>query len=443
MKKFFGDELLLSTPAALELYGEVRELPIIDYHCHLNEKEIQSKHRFSDLGELWLGGDHYKWRAMRLCGVDEKYITGDADYYEKFKKFAEIFPKLCGGPLYYFTQLELKLLFDIELPLCSENADLIWERANRVLSELDSNDILKKFRVEYVATTDDPASPLSAHGKYGETTVSPTFRPDRMLPPDDIALAELEAAAGMTVDSVKTLKEALASRLDFFISKGCRIADHGMDFPPVADCGEGRAEALFAKRRELNAAERRELFSHILYFLCGLYKKNDMVVQIHFATFRCVNSAMLPFTGKDSGFDIMRGSIDPDELVTFLDTLAARNALPKTVLYSLDPSVMPAVATMSGAFPNVRIGAAWWFNDTLFGIRRQLEVISEYAALGTNLGMLTDSRSFASYARFDFFRRILSDFVGGYVERGEYDMSAAKQLMRDVCYNNVKEFIGI
>ncbi|MBE6599659.1 MAG: glucuronate isomerase [Ruminococcaceae bacterium] len=443
MKNFFGDDLLLSTPSALALYGTVKDLPIIDYHCHLNENEIKAKHRFSNLGELWLGGDHYKWRAMRLCGVDEKYITGDADYYEKYKKFAEIFPKLCGGPLYYFTQLELKILFGIELPLCSENADEIWERANRVLSELDSNDILKKFRVEYVATTDDPASPLSAHGKYGDTLVCPTFRPDRMLPPDDAALSELEAASGMTVDSLAALKSALTNRLDFFISRSCKIADHGMDFPPLADCGECRAEALFKKRNELSPNERRELFSHLLYFLCELYKKNGMTVQIHFATFRCVNSAMLPVTGKDSGFDIIRGSIDPDELVTFLDTLSSRGALPKTVLYSLDPSVMPAVATMSGAFPNVRIGAAWWFNDTLMGIRRQLEVISEYAVLGTNLGMLTDSRSFASYARFDFFRRILADFVGGYVERGEYDMASAERLMLDICYNNVKEFIGI
>ena len=443
MKKFFGDELLLSTPSAVELYKKVKDLPIIDYHCHLNEKEIESRHRFSDLGELWLGGDHYKWRAMRLCGVDEKYITGDSSFYEKYKKFAEIFPKLCGGPLYYFTQLELKIIFGIELPLCAENADEIWEKANAVLAGLDSNDILKMFRVEYVATTDDPASPLSSHGKYGDTLVCPTFRPDRMLPPDDAALSELEAASGMTVDSLASLKAALSKRLDFFISKGCKIADHGMDFPPLSDCGECRAEALFKKRNELSDSEKRELFSHLIYFLCGLYKKNGMTVQIHFATFRCVNSAMLPVTGKDSGFDIMRGSINPDELVTFLDTLASRDALPKTVLYSLDPSVMPAVATMSGAFPNVRIGAAWWFNDTLLGIKRQLEVISEYAVLGTNLGMLTDSRSFASYARFDFFRRILADFVGGYVERGEYDMQSAERLMCDICYNNVKEFIGI
>ena len=443
MKDFFGDGVLLSSSAAEELYASVKDLPIIDYHCHLNEKEIRDRHRFADIGELWLSGDHYKWRAMRLCGVDEKYITGDASYYEKFKKYAEIFPKLCGGPLYYFSQLELKLLFGIEKPLSADTADEIWERANAVLSRIDSNDILKQFRVEYVATTDDPASPLDAHGKYGDTSVCPTFRPDRMLPPDDAALAELEAAAGMKIESLADLKAALKSRLDFFVSKGCRIADHGMDLPPVRDCGTPRAEGLFANRSSLDAAEKRTLFSHLLYYLCSLYAERGMVMQLHFATFRCVNSAALPITGRDSGFDIMRGSVNPDELVVFFDTLNSRGHLPKTVLYSLDPSVMPAVATMSGAFPNVRIGAAWWFNDTLLGIRRQLEVIAEYAALGTNLGMLTDSRSFASYARFDFFRRILADFVGGYVERGEYDMSAARELMYGVCYGNVKEFIKI
>ena len=443
MKEFFGEDVLLSTAAAKELYAAVKDLPIIDYHCHLNEKEIRDCHRFSDLGELWLSGDHYKWRAMRLCDVDEKYITGDASYYEKYKKFAEIFPKLCGGPLYYFTQLELKIIFGISLPLCAENADEIWEKANSVLASLDSNEILKNFRVEYVATTDDPASDLSAHGKYGSTLVCPTFRPDRMLPPDDTALSELEAATGMSIGSLADLKAALAKRLDFFISKGCKIADHGMDFLPLPDCGEGRAEALFKNRAALDAEGKRELFSHVLYFLCSLYKKNGMTVQLHFATFRCVNSAAFPVTGRDSGFDIMRGEINPDELVIFLDTLNSRGDLPKTVLYSLNPSVMPAVATLSGAFPNVRIGAAWWFSDTLLGIKKQLEVVAEYAALGTNLGMLTDSRSFASYARFDFFRRILADFVGGYVERGEYDMGAARKLMYDVCYGNVKEFIGI
>ncbi len=443
MKEFFGDGLLLSTPAAEELYAGVKDLPIIDYHCHLNEKELRDNHRFADLGELWLAGDHYKWRAMRLCGVDEKYITGDADYHEKYLKFAEIFPLLCGGPLYYWTQLELKLLFGITEPLCRQNAERIWNRANECLKTLDAGEILRKFKVEYVATTDDPASDLSAHGICGNTRVCPTFRPDFALNMDPAAIGRLETATGKRISTLAQLKDALRERLAFFLSKGCRIADHGMDYLPTADCGEANAEALFARRDALNADEKQVLFSHLMYFMAGLYAENDMVMQMHFATFRNVNGAMFGKCGRDSGFDIMRGTVDTDALVAFLDTLNRSGKQPRIVLYSLNPVCVPALATLSGAFPNVRVGAAWWFNDTVEGIRRQLETVAEYAALGTNLGMLTDSRSLASYVRFDFFRRILAEFVGGYVERGEYDAESAKELMYRVCYGNVKEFLHL
>ncbi len=443
MKQFFGDGLLLGCPEAEELYLGVKDLPIIDYHCHLNEKEIRDDHRFVDLGELWLGGDHYKWRAMRLCGIDEKYITGDADYYEKYLKYAEIFPKLCGNPLYYWTQLELKLIFGITEPLSSATAEGIWKKANARLAELKVSDLLRQFRVEYVATTDDPVSPLDAHGRYGETQVSPTFRPDRILTFGDDALAELGEAAGVKICTLADMKQALSDRLDFFRSKGCRIADHGMDFLPVADCGTERAEELFAKRASLNDSERAALNSHITSYLAALYAKHGMVMQLHFATFRNVNAKLFSQVGRDAGFDIMRGNVDVDALITFFNGLAARDSLPKTVLYTLNPTCVPALATLSGAFPNIRIGAAWWFNDTVQGIREQLLRVSEYAVLGTNLGMLTDSRSFASYARFDFFRRILADLVGGYVARGEYDMEQAKGLMYDVCYGNVREFLGL
>ncbi len=443
MKDFFGDKLLLNTPAAEVLYGEVKDLPIVDYHCHLNEHELRNNHRFANLGELWLAADHYKWRAMRLCGVDEKYVTGDASFYEKFLKYAEIFPLLCGGPLYYWTQLELKLLFGITDPLCAENAEKIWNIANEALKTLDAAAILKKFKVEYVATTDDPASPLDAHGMCGETNVRPTFRPDFVLNMDEAAIARLEGAVGYSLNTLCDVKKALEERLNYFISKGCCIADHGMDFLPMADCSEERAAKLYARRTELSFEEKQELFSHLLYFTAALYAKNGMVMQMHFATFRNVNGAMFERCGRDAGFDIMRGQVDTDRLIPFFDTLAKRQSLPKTVLYSLNPACVPSLATLSGAFPNVRIGAAWWFSDTVEGIRRQLETVAEYAVLGTNLGMLTDSRSLASYVRFDFFRRILADFVGGYVERGEYDLASAKKLMYAVCYGNVKAFLNL
>lgn len=440
---FFDENLLLYHNAAKILYQTVKDLPIVDYHCHLDEKAIRDNLKFSDLGELWLSGDHYKWRAMRLCGVDEKFITGDASYGEKYRKYAEIFPKLCGNPLYYWTQMELKMLFGIEEPLCAESADRIYIAANEQLKNMTVSDILKRFKVEYIATTDSESSDLSAHGTYGSTKVSPTFRPDAVLNMDADAIKALERVMEHPINTLRDLKQALTARLQFFLSKGCCIADHGMDFLPVADCGETTATKLFEKREMLTDEEKHTLFSHLLAFLAEQYAKNNMAMQLHFATYRSVNQKMLPLVGRDAGFDIMRGEVNTDRLVQFLDALASKNALPKTVLYSLNPTCVPALATLSGAFPNVRVGAAWWFSDTVLGIRKQLETIAEYAVLGTNLGMLTDSRSFASYARFDFFRRILADFVGGYVSRGEYDMNQAKQLMYDICYGNVKSFLNL
>ncbi len=443
MKVFFGSDVLLRTEAAKALYAGVKDLPIIDYHCHLNEKEIQADRGFSDLGELWLGGDHYKWRAMRMCGVDEQYVTGNASFAEKYAKYAEIFPGLAGNPLYYWTQMELGLIFGIHEPLGADTAAGIRERANARLANIRVSDLLKQFKVEYIATTDDPVSELAAHGTYGNTVVSPTFRPDRMIGLDEGALSELAAVSGIATDTLAGVKAALTARLDYFVSRGCRISDHGMDYLPVADCGEAVAAELYAKRAALTAEERWILSSHLLYFVAALYAQRNMVMQLHFATYRNVNTAMFGQVGRDAGFDIMRGGVDTDRLVVFLDTLNKEGNLPKTVLYTLNPACVPALCTLSGAFPNVRVGAAWWFNDSVEGIRRQLKLTAEYAALGTNLGMLTDSRSFASYARFDFFRRILADVVGEWVEQGEYDMKHAEKLMYDVCYGNVKEFLGL
>ncbi len=443
MKEFFGSDVLLRSEAAKALYAKVKDLPIIDYHCHLNEKEIQADRGFSDLGELWLGGDHYKWRAMRMCGVDEQYVTGGADFADKYAKYAEIFPRLAGNPLYYWTQMELGLIFDIHEPLGSETAAGIREKANAKLADIRVSDLLKQFKVEYIATTDDPVSDLSAHGTYGSTKVSPTFRPDRMLGLDEGALSELAEISGIFTDTLDGLKAALAARLDYFVAHGCRISDHGMDWLPTADCGEAVAAELYAKRSELTAEDKWTLTSHLLYFVASLYAERGMVMQLHFATYRNVNTAMFGTVGRDAGFDIMRGGVDTDRLVVFLDTLNKEGNLPKTVLYTLNPACVPALCTLSGAFANVRVGAAWWFNDSVEGIRRQLKLTAEYAALGTNLGMLTDSRSFASYARFDFFRRILSDVVGEWVEQGEYAMEHAEALMYDVCYGNVKDFLGV
>jgi len=398
---FFDDNILLSNETAKKLYGGVKDLPIIDYHCHLNEKEIAENKTFSDIGELWLAGDHYKWRAMRLCDVDEKYITGSASYEEKFYKYAEIMPLLAGNPLFHFSHLELKNIFGITMVLSEDTAKEVWEKANAKLKNLSVRKLLKLFKVEYIATTDDPVSELKYHGKYGDTIVCPTFRPDKAFE---------ESGYDRT---------GLIKQLDYFVSKGCKISDHGMDFSPTGKNAD------------------------TLEFLAGEYKKRGIIMQLHIGTMRNINSTAFKSLGRDSGFDVFRAAVDTDALVSFLDRLHSKNSLPKTIIYSLNPKAIPALCAISGAFPNVRIGAAWWYNDSLQGIKQQLSYISEYAVLGTFLGMLTDSRSFASYVRFDFFRRILADYLGGLIERGEYEINRAKDLMNRICYTNAKEFIGL
>ena len=443
MKPFFGPDLLLNSEAAKTLYAGVKDLPIVDYHCHLNEKEIQANRSFSDLGELWLGGDHYKWRAMRMCGVEERYVTGDASFAEKYGKYAEIFPRLAGNPLYYWTQMELALLFGIRTPLGPDTAETIRETANEKLANIRVSDLLNRFKVEYIATTDDPVSDLAVHGTYGSTVVAPTFRPDRILTLDETAISELAAVTGIATDTLDGLKAALAARLDYFVAHGCRISDHGMDFLPEKKFEEGTVASLYAHRDSMIPDAKVIISSYLLYYVASLYAERNIVMQMHFATYRNVNTAMFDQVGRDAGFDIMRGGVDTDKLVEFLNTLHMEGNLPKMVLYTLNPACVPALCTLSGAFPNVRVGAAWWFNDTVEGIRRQIKITAEYAVLGTSLGMLTDSRSFASYARFDFFRRILADVVGEWVEKGEYAMEHAQKLMYDMCYGNVKEFLGL
>lgn len=395
---FFDKNLLLSSKEAERIYDQIKDLPIIDYHCHLSDKEIKDDKRFSDIGELWLAGDHYKWRAMRLCGVDEEYITGGKSFKEKFFKYAEIMPKLIGNPLYYWSHMELVEIFGIDTPLNKDAAGEIYEKANAVLKDLSVSKLLEKFKVEYIATTDDPFSALENHGDVNGVKVRPTFRPDRCF-----------------LKNVS--KEELSERLDYFISKGCKIADHGFD--------------------DFDDTENLE------WLIEKCYEKN-IVLQLHFGTFRNINSTAFSTIGRDSGFDVFRDYIATDKLAKLLDkTNTKLGSLPQIVLYPLNDACLRAVCAISGAFRNVRVGAAWWFNDTVEGIKRQLETVSEYAVLGTNLGMLTDSRSFSSYVRFDFYRRILSSFIADKVEKGEYDRSGAVALAKDIAYNNVKEVLAL
>lgn len=442
MKKFYGEELLLSSGSAKEIYGEVKDLPIVDYHCHLDQNKIKADAKFSDIGQLWLAGDHYKWRAMRLCGVDEEYITGGAGYHDKFLKYAEIMPQLAGNPLYYWTQLELRLVFGICEPLNGESAERIYKQANERLKDISVGTLLKQYKVEYVATTDDPCDDLAAHGKYGNTVVAPTFRPDKLLSLDGAYLKRLGEVAGKEITTLADLLRAAEARLQYFVAHGCRISDHGFLKFPSRYPSRAEAERLFLRREGLSAAEREGLFGYLLVGLAKLYKKYGIVMQLHFAVTRNVNAEMFKQCGADAGFDVIADGSRIEDIIGYFRQFSDGER-PETILYTLNDSHLPALAALTGAYRHVKMGAAWWFNDTVQGIRKNLSVIAEYSVLGTNYGMLTDSRSFSSYARFDFFRRILSNYLGELVEKGEYDEAAAKELARNVCYFNIKKALGI
>lgn len=436
MKTFFGSDLLLTGESAKAVYGRVKDLPILDYHCHLDQCKIRDDAKFADIGQLWLAGDHYKWRAMRLCGVDEAYITGKASWHDKFIKYAETVPQLAGNPLYYWTHMELGQVFGIREPLNKESAERIYGQANEKLRHISVRSLLRQYKVEFVATTDDPCDDLAAHGKYENTVVAPTFRPDKLLALDGEYLKKLGKTVGYEIKTLADVLRAAEERLQYFVSRGCKMSDHGFLRFPARYPSPEEAEELFA------AGEKEQAFGCLLVGLAKLYKKYGVVMQMHFAVTRNVNPAMYARCGADAGFDVIAESSRIGDVIEFLKQLPDEER-PETILYTLNDAELPALAALTGAFRHVKMGAAWWFNDTVQGIRKNLSVIAEYSALGTNYGMLTDSRSFSSYARFDFFRRILSDHLGGLVEKGELDMAAAVALAENVCYNNSKEMLGL
>ena len=439
MKAFFDDSILLNSNSALSLYHEIKGLPIIDYHCHLDQHKIKRDDGFSDIGELWLNGDHYKWRAMRLCGVDEDYITGDKSYHEKFLKYASIIPNLIGNPLYYWTHFELKQLFGINEPLNLQNAEKIYQIANKKLEKLKISDILKSFNVEFIATTDDPCDDLNDNGILSNVMVAPSFRPDKAFNPKNY-IDRLEKCVDKRLDTAQDYLDALIERLDYFVSKGCKISDHGFYRFPKRYINDDIANQLFENRDRLNEDEQELFFGWLLVKLSKEYRKRDITMQIHFAVTRNSNIEMFDKCGPDSGFDLIGNQQDIDDLVLFLNQFN-NDDRPHIILYTLNDSNLKQIASLTGAFRNLKIGPAWWFNDTVEGIKNNLSIISEYSVLGNHLGMLTDSRSFSSYSRFDFFRRILCDFVGDKVERGEYDYDSAIKLVKDICYNNAKEMV--
>ena len=468
MKRFMDEDFLLSGETAKILYNNfAKDLPIIDYHCHVSPKEIAEDKRYANITELWLGGDHYKWRAIRSFGVDEKYITGDASDYEKFRAYATVMPKLIGNPLYHWSHLELKRYFGYEGALSINTCDEVWELCNAKLAEPDMSvrGIIRASGVEALCTTDDPADSLEWHKKIKEdgfeVKVLPAFRPDKCLNCERLGYSDyiktLAKAAGMQITDLKSLLDACIARLDFFDEMGCCTADHGMDTAvPYADwtCLK-QIDDIFKNAlagKEISASDAEIFKTYMHAFFAGEYKKRGWVLQIHYGPLRNVNTKRYKALGPDTGFDVISDRSSIESLAKLLDLIETQSGLPRTIIYPINPVDNAGVGVLIGAFqssdgsgiPTIYQGSAWWFNDNIAGMREQMISLANLSAFGNFPGMLTDSRSFVSYTRHEYFRRILCDLVGGWVDDGLYPMEweDLKEIIEGICYYNTKALFG-
>lgn len=464
MKAFLDDDFLLATPTARRLYQVARSMPILDYHCHLDPKEIAQDRRFENITQVWLGGDHYKWRLMRANGVDEAYITGDAPDREKFQKWAETLELAIGNPLYHWSHLELRRYFGYEGVLNEDTAQEVWELCNQKLQEpgMSARNLIANSGVTLVCTTDDPADSLEWHQQLAQDSsfpvkVLPAWRPDAAMglerPEYLDYLQRLGQAAGVEIRTYADLKEALLSRMAFFDKMGCRASDHALTVAVCQPASEEELERVFQKRLEGEPLTQEELAAFqtgFLRFVAGEYKRLGWVMQLHYGCRRNNNTRMFHKLGRDTGYDAVLQGTPSLEVAAFLDLLASQDALPRMVLYSLNPNDDEGLNSVIGCFQDgtplgrIQQGSAWWFNDHKAGMVKQLTAFANGGLLGNFIGMLTDSRSFLSYPRHEYFRRILCELLGAWVENGEYpaDWKALEKMVRGVCYNNAVEFFG-
>ena len=461
MKAFLDDDFLLT---ARRLYQVARSMPILDYHCHLDPKEIAQDRRFENITQVWLGGDHYKWRLMRANGVDEAYITGDAPDREKFQKWAETLELAIGNPLYHWSHLELRRYFGYEGVLNEDTAQEVWELCNQKLQEpgMSARSLIANSGVTLVCTTDDPADSLEWHQQLAQDSsfpvkVLPAWRPDAAMglerPEYLDYLQRLGQAAGVEIRTYADLKEALLSRMAFFDKMGCRASDHALTVAVCQPASEEELERVFQKRLEGEPLTQEELAAFqtgFLRFVAGEYKRLGWVMQLHYGCRRNNNTRMFHKLGRDTGYDAVLQGTPSLEVAAFLDLLASQDALPRMVLYSLNPNDDEGLNSVIGCFQDgtplgrIQQGSAWWFNDHKAGMVKQLTAFANGGLLGNFIGMLTDSRSFLSYPRHEYFRRILCELLGAWVENGEYpaDWKALEKMVRGVCYNNAVEFFG-
>ena len=465
MKPFMDRDFILSTETAKKLFHEYAEpMPIVDYHCHLDPMEIADDRKFENITQVWLGGDHYKWRQMRSNGVLEEEITGSAPDRIKFQRWAETLELAIGNPLYHWSHLELQRYFGYDGCLNRDTAQEVWELCNGKLQEdsMSVRNIMRRSGVKLVCTTDDPADGLEAHDRIArdssfEIQVLPAWRPDRAMKisqpgyPDYIR--KLSEVSGVAIDSFRKLKEALRVRMDYFQERGCRVSDHGINYVVYEPATEAELEEIFAGRlagRQLSGEEERKFQCAFLLFAGQEYSRRGWVMQLHYGCKRDNNTRMYRLLGPDTGFDCVNHEPSAGELTAFLDCLDSAGELPKTILYSLNPNDDAVIGSIIGCFQDGSVpgkmqqGAPWWFNDHQAGMRAQMTSLANLGLLGNFIGMLTDSRSFLSYTRHEYFRRILCDLIGGWVENGEYpaDWRTLEKIIRGISYNNAVRYFG-
>jgi glucuronate isomerase len=465
MKKFLSPDFLLNTETGRRLYHDyAAEMPVIDYHCHLPPKEIAENHSFQNITEIWLKGDHYKWRAMRINGIDDSFITGTKTDWEKFQKWAETVPYTLRNPLYHWTHLELQRYFGIDKILNEGSAKEIYETCNQKLQtpEFRVHGLLKKMRVEMIGTTDDPSDSLEFHQEIGKSglgiKVQPSFRPDQSMAIADPVrfknyIRRLSKSADMTIDGFLSFIDVLKNRHDFFHDMGCRVSDHGLERFYEVEWTESELKNIFDKVISGKIPERLEIQKFqsalLLQFAEWDFDKN-WVQQYHLGALRNNNSRMLGILGPDTGWDSIGDFSQASALSSFLNSLDKTNHLAKTILYNNNPSDNEVMATMIGNFNDgtiagkVQWGSAWWFMDQKEGMIRQLNALSNMGLISRFVGMITDSRSFLSFPRHEYFRRILCELFGEEIEKGELpgDMEWTGKLIRDICYFNARSFFN-
>ena len=464
---FIDQDFLLKNETAKKLFNDyAKEQPIFDFHCHLSPKEIYENKNFEDITQAWLGGDHYKWRAMRSLGIDEKYITGkETTSFEKFKMWARTIQYAIGNPLYHWTHLELQRFFGIYEPLTEDNAKEVFDKVNSLLQQDDFKvrELIKKSNVKIVNTTDDPADTLEYHQLIKddptiELKVLPAFRPDKALNIDAKTFVEyiktLADAAKAEIKSFKNLTDVLKSRMDLFEKMGCCASDHAFTYVPCSLASEDEVEAIFAKALKGETLIKEEIDKYktaLMRFLGAEYSKRGWAMELHMNIKRDNNTRMFEKMGPDTGFDCISDWSSAEGLTNLLDTLDYKNNLPKTIIFAGNPADNQVFGTILGCFQSseapskIQFGTAWWFNDNKDGMEAQIKALGNLGVPGKFIGMLTDSRSFLSYPRHEYFRRILCNIVGQWIEDGEYanDIEFAGKLISDICYKNALTYFGM